>query len=348
MMRIAPSCGLSAALILALLSGCAETDLRHVPPIPPSAEQGALVEPGRAPALYRIAPGDRAVGGTASYVVRDKDTLLDVARDYDLGYTQLIAANRGMDPWVPPPGNKVILPARYLLPDGPRKGIVINLVQHRLYYFPDENTVETYPIGVGVEDHNTPLGPTKITKKEVHPVWHVPKSIRAEDKDLPANVPPGPDNPLGDYAMQMGGSSFLIHGTNKPYGVGRNVSHGCVHMYPEDIEKLFPRIKIGTPVRIIDQEVMTAWIGNELYLAVYPNKGQAEALDVNMAVKEELPPHLKDQVQKAMGGRKGQIDWALVDLAGKTRTGIPVRIGTADAPPPAATKITASLRSASR
>jgi L,D-transpeptidase ErfK/SrfK len=220
-----PASGLSAILSLALLGGCAETD-QHAPLRPRGPEQGALVEPDRAPAIYKIGPSDRAVGGTASYIVRDQDTLLDIARDYDLGYTQLIAANRGMDPWVPPAGKTVALPARYLLPDGPRKGIVINLVQHRLYYFPDENTVETYPIGVGVEDHNTPLGVTKITKKEVHPVWHVPKSIRAEDPDLPANVPPGPDNPLGDYAMQMGGSAFLIHGTNKPYGVGRNVSHG--------------------------------------------------------------------------------------------------------------------------
>jgi L,D-transpeptidase ErfK/SrfK len=320
--------GLSAALIFSLLGACTNSE-QHAPPAPPGPEQGALVEPDKAPSSYKIAAGDQAIGGTATYIVRDKDTLLDVARDYDLGYTQLITANRGLDPWVPPPGRAVTLPARYLLPDVPRKGIVINLVQHRLYYFPDETTVETYPIGVGVEDHNTPLGVSKITRKEVHPVWHVPKSIRAEDKDLPANVPPGPDNPLGDYAMQMGGSSFLIHGTNKPYGVGRNVSHGCVHMYPEDIERLFPRIKIGTPVRIIDQEVMTAWIGNDLYLAVYPNKDQAEALDVNMPVKEQLPQRLKDQVQKAMAGRKGQVNWAEVEQAGRERSGIPVRISTA-------------------
>jgi len=344
MRRITPASGLSAVVIFALLGACTNSE-QHAPPSPPGPEQGALVEPDRAPSSYQIAPGDTAIGGMATYIVRDKDTLLDVARDYDLGYTQLITANRGMDPWVPPPGKTVTLPARYLLPDGPRKGIVINLVQHRLYYFPDEHTVETYPIGVGVEDHNTPLGTSKITKKEVHPVWHVPKSIRAEDKDLPANVPPGPDNPLGDYAMQMGGSSFLIHGTNKPYGVGRNVSHGCVHMYPEDIEKLYPRVKIGTPVRIIDQEVMTAWIGNDLYLAVYPNKNQAEALDVNMAVKDELPQHLKEQVQKAMAGRKGQVNWAEVEQAGRERSGVPVRISSG-AEMAAAT--TASPRSVTR
>lgn len=324
-----PAFGLSAAsaLTVLLLAACAESE-QHAPPLPPAAEQGALVEPDRAPSSFKIAPGDKAIGGMATYIVRDKDTLLDVARDYDLGYTQLMTANRGMDPWVPGPGQTVTLPERYLLPDVPRKGIVVNLVQHRLYYFPDENTVETYPIGVGVEDHNTPLGPTRITRKEVHPVWHVPKSIRAEDPDLPANVPPGPDNPLGDYAMQMGSSSFLIHGTNKPYGVGRNVSHGCIHMYPEDIEKLYPRIKVGTPVRIIDQEVMTAWIGDDLYLAVYPNKTQAEALDVSMPVKDEMPAHLKEQVTKAAAAHKVRINWHEVEQAGRERTGIPVRISS--------------------
>jgi L,D-transpeptidase ErfK/SrfK len=321
--------GLSAALLVATLGACSAPD-EHAPPIPPGPDQGALVEPDRAPASYQIAPEDKAIGGTATYVVRDKDTLLDVARDYDLGYTQLMTANRGMDPWVPPPGKTVTLPERYLLPDVPRKGIVVNLVQHRLFYFPDDHTVETYPIGVGVEDRTTPLGLTRITKKEVHPVWHVPKSIRAENPDLPANVPPGPDNPLGDYAMQMGGSSFLIHGTNKPYGVGRNVSHGCIHLYPEDIEKLYPRIKIGTPVRIIDQEVLTAWIGGDLYIAVYPNKEQAEAIDVNMPVSNDPPPHLKDQVKKAAAGHKGvQINWAEVEQAGRERTGIPVRVSVA-------------------
>ena len=183
MRRAPPAYGLSAALILVLLGACAETG-QHAPPLPPVPGQGALVEPERAPNSYKIAPSDRAIGGMATYIVRDKDTLLDVARDYDLGYTQLITANRGLDPWVPPPGQTVTLPARYLLPDVPRKGIVVNLVQHRLFYFPDEKTVETYPIGVGVEDHNTPLGPTRITRKEAHPVWHVPKSIRAEDPDL--------------------------------------------------------------------------------------------------------------------------------------------------------------------
>jgi len=326
-MPLSPRNGLFLAATVLVLAGCTTGgDQALLDPPAISQPRLSVLEPDHVPPVYRVQVQDRVIGGTETYVVQEKDTLLDVARDYDLGYTQLITANRGVDPWVPPVGHPVTLPGRYLLPDVPRRGIVINLVQHRLFYFRDDGTVETFPIGVGVIDHNTPLGVVRITRKEVHPVWHVPASIRAEDPDLPANVPPGPDNPLGDYAMQMGASSFLIHGTNKPYGVGRNVSHGCIHLYPEDIEKLFKEVKLGTQVRIIDQEVLTAWINGDLYIAVFPNKEQAEALDVNMPVSNELPPHLKDQVTKALAGHNAKISWQEVEQAGRERTGIPVRV----------------------
>jgi L,D-transpeptidase ErfK/SrfK len=315
-----------------VLAGCTTDENQALlePPSPPPQHHAPFHEPDHVPSIYRIQVQDRVIGGTDTYVVREKDTLLDVARDYDFGYTQLITANRGIDPWAPPVGHPVTLPGRYLLPDVPRKGIVVNLVQHRLFYFRDDGTVETFPIGVGVEGHDTPLGVVKITKKEVHPVWHVPASIRAEDRDLPANVRPGPDNPLGDYAMRMGGTSFLIHGTNKPYGVGRNVSHGCVHLYPEDIEKLFKEVKIGTQVRIIDQEVLTAWVNGDLYVAVFPNKAQTEALDVNLPVPDQLPPTLREQVTKAAAGHNAKINWAEVEEAGHERSGIPVRVTSPD------------------
>lgn len=340
-MPLSPRYGLFLAASVLVLAGCATSeDQAPLDPPPVSEHHISVKEPDHVPSIYRVQVQDRVIGGTETYVVRDKDTLLDVARDYDFGYTQLITANRGIDPWVPPVGHPVTLPGRYLLPDVPRRGIVVNLVQHRLFYFREDGTVETFPIGVGVIDHNTPLGVVKITKKEVHPVWHVPASIRAEDPDLPANVPPGPDNPLGDYAMQMGGSSFLIHGTNKPYGVGRNVSHGCIHLYPEDIEKLFKEVKLGTQVRIIDQEVLTAWINGDLYMAVFPNKEQAEALDVNMPVSEDPPPGLKDQVTKAAAGHNAKINWQEVEQAGRERTGIPVRVTY----PETGSNVTTSLR----
>ena len=342
-MPLSPRYGLSLMALTLVLAGCTigENQAPLEPP-PPSEPHITVVEPEHVPPVYRVQAQDRVIGGTDTYVVREKDTLLDVARDYDFGYTQLITANRGIDPWAPPVGHPVTLPGRYLLPDVPRKGIVINLVQHRLFYFRDDGAVETFPIGVGVEGHTTPLGVVKITRKEVHPVWHVPPSIRTEDPDrpLPATVRPGPDNPLGDYAMQMGGTSFLIHGTNKPYGVGRNVSHGCIHLYPEDIEKLFKEVKVGTQVRIIDQEVLTAWINGDLYVAVFPNKSQAEALDVNMPVSNDLPPTLKEQITQAAAGHKAKINWAEVEQVGRERTGIPVRVTS----PEAGSDVTTSLR----
>jgi L,D-transpeptidase ErfK/SrfK len=221
----------------------------------------------------------------------------------------------------------VILPAYYLLPEVPRRGIVINLVQHRLFYFPPGgNAVETFPIGVGVQGRSTPLGITRITRKEVHPVWHVPSSIRAEQPDLPGEVGPGPDNPLGDYAMALGWPSYLIHGTNQPYGVGRNVSHGCIHLYPEDMAHLFSEVAVGTPVRVIDHEVATAWIGNDLYVAVFPNKRQAEALSIRDALIPDIPPDLTKQVKKAALGHRTRVDWRAVATAGRDRTGIPLRV----------------------
>lgn len=342
-MPLSPQYGLFLAASVLVLAGCATSeDQANLDPPPAPKPHIVAREPDHVPSVYKIQVQDRVIGGTETYVVQDKDTLLDVARDYDLGYTQLMTANRGLDPWAPPVGHPVTLPGRYLLPDVPRKGIVVNLVQHRLFYFRADGTVETFPIGVGTEGHTTPLGVVHITKKEVHPVWHVPASIRNEDRDapLPATVPPGPDNPLGDYAMQMGGSSFLIHGTNKPYGVGRNVSHGCIHLYPEDIEKLFKEVKIGTEVRIIDQEVLTAWINGDLYVSVFPNKSQAEALDVNMPVSEDQPPTLKEQVTKAAAGHMAKINWAEVEQAGRERTGIPVRVTY----PETGANLTTSLR----
>jgi L,D-transpeptidase ErfK/SrfK len=321
-----PTFGTVAMAALLFLAGCAPGD---APPESPAAPVAVAepIEPAPASSAYVLTPGEPAVGSTAIYITRTHDTLLDVARQYDLGYTQLMTANRRLDPWNPGVGQQVTLPAFYLLPDVPHRGIVINLVQQRLFYFPPGGaTVETYPIGVGVQGRTTPLGLTHIVRKETHPVWRVPPSIRAERPELPAVVAPGPDNPLGDYAMLLGWPSYLIHDTNRPYGVGRNVSHGCIHLYPEDIAHLFDEVPVGTEVRVIDQEVETGWVGNDLYVAVFPNKRQADALDVNQPVPPELPPRFVEQVKKAMAGHAKAIDWQTVASAGRSRTGIPVRV----------------------
>ena len=215
---------------------------------------GALLT--AAPAIaaeYPLAPDDKVVGNLQEYVLQPGDLLADLARKFDVGYTEMLAANPGVDPWVPPVGRKITIPTLYILPDAPRQGIVINLGERRLYYFPaDGGRMQTYPIGIGAIGFDTPHSATRVVRKEDDgPTWVPPPSIRAEQPDLPIAIGPGPDNPLGAYALRLGWKNYLIHGTNKPDGVGRNVSHGCIHLYPEDIEKLLQlgAVAVGTPVQ---------------------------------------------------------------------------------------------------
>jgi L,D-transpeptidase ErfK/SrfK len=223
------------------------------------------------------------------------------------------------------------LPDYYLLPDAPWHGIVVNLAEQRLYYFPPGGgRIETYPIGVGVEGRSTPIGTTTVISKEANPIWYPPPSIHAEDPDLPAAMPPGPANPLGAFALHLGWRGYLIHGTNKPDGVGRNVSHGCLHLYPEDIERLFREVPVGTSVRVISQAVNAAWVGDGLYVQVHLSKSQADEIDVMGSFAPKIPPDLAARVTRAVTDRTVRIDWAAVRRAGIERTGLPVRI--ADAP----------------
>jgi L,D-transpeptidase ErfK/SrfK len=216
------------------------------------------------------------------------------------------------------------------LPDVPRRGIVVNLAEQRLYYFPPSGeTVESYPIGVGVVGRQTRLGVTKVVGKTANPVWYPPPSIRAEEPDLPASVPPGSDNPLGAFALRLAWPSYLIHGTNKPDGVGRNVSHGCLHLYPEDIERLFREIPIGTPVRVLNDEFATAWIDQRLYVAVYRTVAQADELAVTGSFKPAAPRGLHAAIAEAAGERQDAVDWQAVRRAGLERTGIPVAVSAA-------------------
>jgi L,D-transpeptidase ErfK/SrfK len=276
---------------------------------------------------YALATGQSAVGQVDYVVAHREDTLLDVARRHGLGFTQLMAANRGVDPWLPDDGKRIALPNFYLLPDARREGIVVNLAAQRLFYFPPGGgRVETYPIGVGVEGRSTPLGNTRIVRKEADATWYPPPSIRAEDADLPLAVHPGPDNPLGAFALYLGWRGYLIHGTNKPDGVGRNASHGCLHLYPEDIARVFQEVPVGTPVRVIDQELEVAWVDGELYVQVHPNKAQADEIDVSGHFKPAVPPDLTARVAAAAGESVHRVDWNAVWRAGIERTGLPVRV----------------------
>ena len=221
------------------------------------------------------------VGEDRTIVTVYEDTLYDLAEKFSLGSEELIRVNPGVDPWRPGAGTTIVVPGRHILPPGPREGIVVNLPEHRLYYYSKSKrdgsrTVITYPVSIGKMDWRTPLGLTHVIQKQKNPTWHPPESVRKEHEaagdPLPAQVPPGPDNPLGSYALRLaaGDGTYLIHGTNNPIAVGLPVTHGCIRMYPDDVAALFPLIPVGTPVRLINEPVKVAWIDGELLLEVHP------------------------------------------------------------------------------
>jgi L,D-transpeptidase ErfK/SrfK len=276
---------------------------------------------------FPLEKGQVAVGAVDTVVAKDDDTMLDLARQFDDGYVDFMAANPGVNPWHPGDGKTIAIPNFFILPDAPRTGIVINLAERRIFYFPPGGkTVETYPAGVGVRADATPLGTTRVVLKEDGPVWRPPPSIRAERPDLPAAIYPGPDDPLGDYALRLGWTNYLIHGTNKPDSVGRNVSHGCLHIYPEDIERLFHEVPVGTQVRSINQAVEAGWIDGRLYVEVHPTKDQADEIDFNQPMTPAVPPELMQRVAKAAGDRAELVDWDAVRMAGLAATGIPTPV----------------------
>jgi len=270
--------------------------------------------------------GDDVVGVVQVAVARHEDTLADFARRYRLGYDAITAANPGVDHWLPGEGTPVVLPTRFVLPDAPREGLVLNLAALRLFYYPQPQpgkpaTVITYPIGIGREGWQTPLGRMRITQKIESPTWTVPASVRREHAKLgdplPAVVPPGPDNPLGAFAMRLSRPSYLIHGTNKPYGVGMRISHGCVRLYPEDIARLFPLVPQGTTVRIVNQPYLAGWHDGQLYLEAHsPLAEQARKW------QGSLKP-MEDAVRRKSASA---VDWDKARQVARDARGIPVPI----------------------
>lgn len=284
----------------------------------------------RAENFYLAADQD-VVGESGQTEATEEDTLPDIARRYHLGFDEIVAANPQVDTWLPHAGTVVHLPMQHLIPNVPRTGIVINLPDGRLYYFhKDENgspMVEVYPISVGRMDWKTPLGVTNIASKQKDPTWFPPKSVREthlkEDGDvLPGAIPPGPDNPLGAYAMRLGipGGAYLIHGTNKPLGVGMQVTHGCIRLYPEDIELLFGEVPIGLPVRIVNQRIKTGWIDGALFLEVH------QPLEAVKPENVEDLTALTRTVVNATARRRVIIDWDTAERVFDEATGTPTRI----------------------
>ena len=223
-------------------------------------------------------PQQSVVGSPQIVYASAENTLSDLAREYGLGYDEIIAANPDIDPWLPGDKTPILLPTQYVIPDVPREGIVLNIASKRLFYFPaveegGSQTVMTYPIGIGRVGWETPLGTTEVVSKATDPHWYVPASVRREHAELgnslPSVVPPGPDNPLGAYVLKLEMPGYLIHGTNQPYGVGMRVSHGCVRLYPENIELLFSLVEVGVPVRIINEPYLLGRRNGELYFEAH-------------------------------------------------------------------------------
>ena len=267
------------------------------------------------------------IGTVGTHVVTEEETLLDIARQHELGYVELRAANPGIDPWLPGDETRVLLPTAHLLPDAPRRGIVINLADQRLYYFSKgARTVLTFPIGTPRDGAMTPIGTTTIVNKRPNPTWFPPPSLRAENPDLPLSVPPGPDNPLGAFALSLAWPSYVIHGTNKPDGVGRRVSHGCIRLYPESIETLYPMVPVGTLVTTVDQPVKVGMAGGALYLEVHPSQGEIDEVEASGAVESPAPLGVETYVRAKAGAMLDQVDWALVERTARERRGLPVRI----------------------
>jgi len=249
-----------------------------------TASLSLLVANGAVAAEYEMSGHDEVFGSVQVISARYEDTFVAFAQKYNVGYEALKRANPGVDPWLPGEGTRVVIPTRFVLPRAPHRGIVVNVAELRLYYFPadadgqagadGDRRIVTYPISIGQMDWSTPLGTTRVTGKVTNPSWYPPQSIRdehaARDDILPPVVPPGPDNPLGKHELRLALPSYLIHGTNMPSGIGMRVTHGCIRMFPWDIEALFKVVPIGTPVTIVNQPYKLGWTPEGLYLEAHP------------------------------------------------------------------------------
>jgi len=297
-----------------------------------------------APALatiYTIDPAKPGVFGEDTTITTVyADTLIDIAHKNSLGYEEIVRVNPTVNPWLPGDGTKVVLPNRRILPPGPHEGIVVNIPEHRLYFYPKPRKGElqqvlTFPVSIGKMDWHTPIGRTTVVSKQVKPSWYPPESVRKEHKangdPLPAVVKPGPDNPLGDYAMRLAipPGTYMIHGTNNPLAVGMPVTHGCIRMYPEDIATLFPMVRPGTPVYLINEPVKVAYVDGELLMEVHP---QVDAEGQSMEPDLDL---LSKKLDQALGSNTAAIHWDFALEAMRTANGTPVVVGLEADPDPA-------------
>jgi len=327
-------------LPLFILGGCATFEnfldtvrgQREAEPMLP-LEQRPVADPIAANHFVLESPDHSVIGVPQVVFTRREDTLSDLARAYGLGFDELIAANPGVDPWLPGEQTPILLPTQYVLPNVPQRGVILNIASKRLFYFPEmpegqPQVVKTYPIGIGRVGWETPLGATIVTAKAKNPSWFVPASVRREHAEkgdpLPAVVQPGPNNPLGTRVLKLEMPGYLIHGTNQPYGVGMRVSHGCVRLYPENIELLYELVEIGEAVMIVNEPYLLGWRDGEMYF-----EGHTPLEDDTISSADRLEGLLQEQENMA-GVPLRQADKDQLRAIASVANGVPVRVGLHD------------------
>lgn len=326
-----------SALLSVSLAACSligEGWPRKTPP-------AAVVEPTPPPDplpqathVFTLSEKQSVVGNVQVTTAAEADTLTDIARRFNLGYEEIVRANPDVDPWLPGAGTQIILPTQFVLPNAPREGLVINVPQMRLYYYPPRKSgqpqqVYTHPIGIGKVGWRTPEGATKVVRRQKDPIWRPTASIIAEHRkngeELDKVVGPGPDNPLGRHALYLGWPSYLIHGTNKPAGVGLRSSHGCLRLYPEDIELLFEQVPIGTKVRVVNEPFVFGWYNEQLYLQAF-DVLEDDRRDWQRAERKLLNKGLSSSAQKQLKQRGETIQWEVVKQITAKPRGIPLPV----------------------
>lgn len=289
--------------------------------------------------------GNNVIGVTSKVTASHEDTLLDIARRHGLGFEEIKQANPNLDIWMPGEGVKVLLPKKFILPDAPKKGLVLNLAEYRMYYYPDmikgqPRTVFTYPMSIGRVGWETPLGKTKVISKHENPSWYPPASIKAEramdGEYLPNIVPPGPDNPLGNHAIRLDIPGYLVHGTNKPNGIGMRVTHGCIRMLPQDIEELYSMMSLNDDVYIVNQPIKFGWSSDELLLEAHDIllensiDDELNTRSMNQKKADILSDIFSELTQRYINitdKKKAKLDWKAAELTSLTADGMPIFVG---------------------
>lgn len=275
-----------------------------------------------------------ASAGSASQIIGEMtehrviagETMVGLARTYGVGFVELRAANPRVDPWSLAEGDRLVIPTAHIVPFALETGVTINLGDFRVYYRSRDGKIFSWPIGIGRSGYETPTGALKVTEKRARPVWRPTKTQRELNPDLPLEVPPGPDNPLGDYAIRAGWQGYAIHGTSKPDGVGRRVSGGCIRLYPEHIAELFELVRVNEDVFITDQEIKFGWRNDVLYMEAHPSGDRADQVEETGTFVPYEPQDVLALVLDVAGPRINRVNWHTIDTVLAERKGTPVRI----------------------